>query len=98
MIRQGKQQGWLTSSISTIGLYAKINNIETKGVSVGKIPGRGTALLSSRDVSADQNPLLCVPKELILSKDTVWLYAKSDKYLNLVLDACGDFAQVRGND
>lgn len=39
-------------------------------------------------------PLLVVPKELIISRQNIELLAKSDRHLREVLEATGDFGRV----
>jgi hypothetical protein len=40
-------------------------------------------------------PLLVVPKDLIVSRANIELVARSDRHLREVLEAVGDFGRVR---
>lgn len=75
--------------------WAQLNNVELNGIEISKLPGsKGFGIVAKHDI-ADENPILMtVPKDLILSLENVWLYAKSDRHLQEVLNAVGDFARV----
>ena len=76
--------------------WAQLNNVELVGVEISKLPGsKGFGIVAKHDIPDDENPILMtVPKDLILSLENVWLYAKSDRHLQEVLDAVGGFARV----
>lgn len=99
MFRRGKTQGWLELPTSSLRDWAAINNVELNGVDFGPIPGfdeRGSAVKASRSRdSSSQEPLIVVPRELILSCESVQVFAKSDRHLREVLEAVGDFGRVR---
>lgn len=44
---------------------------------------------------SSREPLLVVPKELIISRANIELLARSDRHLREVLEAIGDFGRVR---
>jgi len=68
-------------------------------VSVGPLPGlehRGSTVIAKRNMTGgDENPLMVVPRDLVLSLENVQDHAKSDKHLRAVLDALGDHGRVR---
>jgi len=97
MIRRGRAQGWLKSPIESLEQWASFNGVQYNGISVGVIPGqeeRGSAIRLASSIAEDK-PLMLVPKDLIISEENVYLHAKSDKHLREVLEAVGDFGQVR---
>jgi len=70
--------------------------VQYNGLSVGVIPSheeRGSAIRLASS-SSEGKPLMLVPKDLIISKENVYLHAKSDKHLREVLEAVGDLGQV----
>jgi len=96
MIRRGRAQGWLKLPIESLEHWASFNGVQYNGLSVGVIPGqeeRGSAIRLASSSSEDK-PLMLVPKDLIISKENVYLHAKSDKHLREVLEAVGEFGQV----
>ena len=67
-------------------------------VKIGPLPGfenRGSAVIATHQLpDGHVEPLLVVPKELIISRQNIDLLAKSDRHLRDVLDAIGDFGRV----
>ncbi len=98
MIRRGKDEGWLSLPPSSLRPWADLQGVTFNGVEIGTLPeseAKGSALLattSSLDTVA--SPLLIVPRDIILSKDNIELYAKSDTHLRKILDATGSFGTV----
>lgn len=78
--------------------WADLNGVAFNNVSVGPLPGlehRGSAVVAERDLDGDNNePLMTIPRDLVLSLDGVRLYAKSDKHLRQLLEVLGDFGMV----
>ena len=75
--------------------WAQLNSVELNGIEISKLPGsKGFGILAKQDVTEENAILMTVPKDLILSLNNVWLYAKSDYHLREVLEAVGDFAKV----
>lgn len=99
MLRRGKEQGWLSLPISSLQSWASFNRVTIRDISIGPLPGfesRGSAIKTNTfSLSHEQNPVMVVPSELILSKEAVEQYAKSDKHMHELLDAVGDFGRVR---
>ncbi|KAI9724654.1 MAG: hypothetical protein M1828_003523 [Chrysothrix sp. TS-e1954] len=96
MIRRGKAQGWLSLSRDDFRRWASWNDIEFRGVDAESVGSKGQGLLATvaQDGASEEEPLVVVPRSLILSKENVWLQSKSDKHLQSVLDAVGDFANT----
>lgn len=96
MIRRGKEEGWLylpssslcPSDASSQRSFASTYGIDTKHASVATVPGRGSALLAKPNTDEVQHePLLVVPKDLVLSKENAILLSKTDRHLRDVLKA-----------
>ena len=82
--------------ISAFPAWAKLNNIELNGVVVSTLQGsKGSGVVATQDLSEDNAILMTVPQELLLSIDSVWTIAKSDRHLRAVLEAVGDYARVQ---
>ena len=94
MIRRGRQEGWLKLSLDSLPPFLRLNNIETENVVVHSTPDRGNALVAKRHLSPTDNPVVAVPSNVILSKESIRIHAQADRRLQEVLDACGDFASV----
>lgn len=99
MIRRGRTEGWLKLPISTLPLWAGLNGIALDGISVGPLPGledRGSTVIAKKSMEGgNENPLVVVPRDLVLSVENVQTHAKLDKHLRAVLDALGDYGRVR---
>ena len=69
------------------------------GIKIGPLPGlehQGSTVIAERDLDGEnEDPLMVVPKDLIISRDSIGLFAKADQHLKQVLDAVGDFGYVR---
>lgn len=97
MIRRGRQQGWLKAPIVSLEQWSTFNGVEYNGIRVGVIEGheeRGSAIRATAVLDQPEIPLMKVPRELIISKENVYLQAKSDHHLRQVLEAVGGFGQV----
>jgi hypothetical protein len=100
MIRRGRQQGWLRAPIETLEQWSTFNGVEYHGIRVGVVEGhedRGSAIRTIGVLDQAETPLMRVPRELIVSKENVYLQAKSDQHLRQILEAVGDFGQVSFN-
>ena len=73
--------------------WMQLNNVKLNDVILSQREN-GSAITTQRHLPGQGQILLSVPPELILSLETVWLYAKSDGQLLQVLEAVGDFARV----
>jgi hypothetical protein len=99
MIRRGRTEGWLKLPIGTFSTWAEFHGVRFHGIKIGPLPGfeqRGSTVIANRKLNGGhEQPLMVVPKELIISRQNVELVAKSDSHLKELLDAIGDFGQVR---
>lgn len=98
MIRRGRTEGWLREPIATLPKWASFHGVSFNGVKVGPLPGfedRGSTVIADRELQGGKvEPLLVVPKELIISRENIELLAKADRHLREVLDAIGEFGRV----
>lgn len=99
MIRRGRKEGWLREPITALPRWAAFHGVKFNGVKVGPLSGydyRGSTVIADRKLEAGKvEPLLVVPKDLIISLSNIDLLARSDRHLREVLDAVGDFGRVR---
>ena len=94
MIRRGKREGWLNAPKNSLLPWARLNGCQFNGVTVDTVEGKGLAVIGEKYLDDQSAPLMTVSRDMILSKDTIELYAKSDRYLREVLEALGSFGQV----
>jgi hypothetical protein len=99
MIRRGRTEGWLKRPVEALPAWAEFNGVTFNSIKIGPLPGfeyRGSTVIAERHLAAgNEEPLMVVPKELILSRQNIDLFAKSDQHLKQVLNALGDFGRVR---
>jgi hypothetical protein len=99
MIRRGRQEGWLKASIDALPTWATFHGVKLNGVKIGPLPGfeeRGSTVIAVRELQGGcVAPLLVVPKDLIVSRVNIELFARSDRHLREVLEATGDLGRVR---
>jgi hypothetical protein len=92
-----------TIPVGNLFAWAKLNGVEFHNVDIetditaNDGTARGGGLVSTNDYSTDGGiaNLVTVPHELILSQEQVQRYAAIDQSLSEVLDAAGEFGQVR---
>jgi hypothetical protein len=98
MIRRGRTEGWLTESIDVLPTWATFNGVKFNRVKIGPLPGyedRGSTVIADDKLQGgNAEPLLVVPKDLIISRQNIELLAKSDHHLRELLEALGDFGRV----
>ncbi|KAG9198145.1 hypothetical protein G6514_010471 [Epicoccum nigrum] len=98
MIRSGRANGWLTQPIGALPTWATFHGVSFNGIKIGPLPGfeeRGSTIIADRELEGGKvEPLLVVPKELIISQQNIELLAKSDRHLREVLEATGDFGRT----
>jgi hypothetical protein len=98
MIRDGKEQGWLSLPVDTLPVWAAFNNVEFNAVHIAPLPGkedRGSTVIASRPLKGrHEQPLVTVPRDLILSLERVHEHAKSDSDFRPILEGLGDFGRV----
>jgi hypothetical protein len=99
MIRRGRREGWLKRPITEFPPWAEFNGIKFNGVEIGPLPGfehRGSTVIADRPLaSSKEEPLIVVPQDLIISRQNIEVFAKSDQHLKELLDALGEFGRVR---
>lgn len=98
MIRRGRTEGWLKQPVDALPTWATFHGVHFNGVKVGPLPGyeeRGSTVIASKALQGgNAEPLLVVPKELIISLQRIELIAKADHHLRELLDALGGFGRV----
>nr|POE49223.1 hypothetical protein CFP56_32373 [Quercus suber] len=99
MIRDGKNEGWLSLTPDNFLTWAEMNQVDFSATRPGSVVGKGTALLSRHIVKCDDSAselpcLLEVPEHLILSFERVCDHAKIDRDFREVLDSIGEFGRV----
>lgn len=81
--------------VSAISAWAKVNGISLNGVTISQLTGdRGLGVVGDGGNSDKTGPLMLVPADLILSVQSVFIFAKSDQHLREVLEASGDYSRV----
>ncbi|KAJ6109179.1 hypothetical protein N7486_001413 [Penicillium sp. IBT 16267x] len=90
--------------LNSLLAWLRLNGIATNGVAVQRLGSaesetdKGNAILATADHSNndpdDQQILLQVPRDLVLSLESVHDYSKSDRDLREVLEAVGDFGRT----
>ena len=81
--------------IGALPAWANLCNVELSGVKISSLPGaKGSGIVAATDHNGESAILMKIPRELILSLENVWMYAKSDRNLREVLEASGDYARV----
>ena len=98
MIRTGRTKGWLKQPIDTLPTWATFHGVAFNGIRIGPLPGfedRGSTIIADCELEGGKvEPLLIVPKELIISRQNIDLFARSDRHLRKVLEATGEFGRV----
>ncbi|KAF2686678.1 SET domain-containing protein [Lentithecium fluviatile CBS 122367] len=95
MIRRGRAEGWLNEPIEALPTWATFRGVKFDGIKVGPLPGfehRGSTVIADLELVSSQAPLMTVPKEMILSRENIELFAKSDHHLRELLHSLGTFA------
>ncbi|KAL1592807.1 hypothetical protein SLS60_011223 [Paraconiothyrium brasiliense] len=98
LIRRGRTEGWLREPIEGLPTWANFHGVKFNGIKVGPLPGfeeRGSTVIASRElIGEEEEPLMTIPKDLILSKQNIELMAKSDQHLRELLQALDDFGRT----
>ncbi|KAF1359787.1 SET domain-containing protein [Lizonia empirigonia] len=98
MIRTGRTKGWLKQPIDTLPTWATFHGVTFNGIKIGPLPGfedRGSTVIADHELEGGKvEPLLVVPKDLIISRQNIELFAKCDHHLREVLEATGDFGRT----
>lgn len=84
---------------TALSAWAKFNGIKYDGVAIehrdegGR--GRGFAVIAQRDISPTQEePLMVIPRALVLSTGAVHAQARYDKHLQELLDVATELSTV----
>ncbi|KAF2722494.1 SET domain-containing protein [Polychaeton citri CBS 116435] len=99
MLRQGKQQGWLSYPPEAFQQWASLNGIDFIHCRPGHVIGRGNALIADQQLGDSESEsslleLLSIPRDLVLGLESVQSIARRDAEFKEVLDATGDFGQT----
>lgn len=96
MIRHGRKEGPLRSSNPTsVNFWAKSVGVEFHQVEIGPVASKGSGIIATQDLtSEDGKALLVVPRDLVLSLESIERRAKSDEKLRELLEALGDFGRT----
>jgi hypothetical protein len=80
-------------SISALPAWAKLNDVLFYDIRVENIEGRGFGLVAERAMSSEETfdvpALLRLPKDLVLSAETIEEHARADKHFRELLSAAG---------
>lgn len=80
-------------SIDSLPAWCILNDVKFVDVKVHDIEGRGYGLLAEKDLANENDnencTILKVPRDLILSSQSVEEYAKENKEFRQLLDAAG---------
>ena len=75
--------------------WAKINDISLYNVKIGNVKGRGFGIVAGETIDESPNStLVVIPKELVLSAESVHDWAKTDTHLRDLLDVLENLAAV----
>lgn len=96
MIRHGRTKGLLRSNnLADVDFWAKSVDIEFHNVEVRPVELKGSGIIAKQDlVGGDGQALVVVPRELVLSLESIETRAKSDEKLRELLAAIGDFGRT----
>ena len=79
--------------IDRLAIWSRLNNVDFNGIEALRLNGKGTGLVATWE-SDNGAILMNVPRDLVLSLENVWIYAKSDRHLLQVLEAVGEYSRV----
>ena len=82
-------------SVEKLSAWIQLNNISLNGIQIKTLSDLGSGIVATRELSKDNDVLMIVPQELVLSLENVWVYAKADQHLSQVLEAVGDYSRVQ---
>lgn len=84
-----------SSSIGVLPTWGKLNNVIFNKVTVSPMPdSKGLGVIISGENAGGQDILMTVPRDLILSLENIWIFAKSDHNLREVLESVGEYSRV----
>ena len=79
--------------IDQLAVWARLSNVDFYGIEVCSLGDRGSGLVATWE-SKDNAILINVPRDLVLSLENVWVYAKADKHLLQALEAVEEYSRV----
>lgn len=83
------------SPIGALPAWVKLNNVIFNKVTVSPMSDdKGLGVIISGEDIRRQAMLMTVPRDLILSLENVWIFAKSDHHLREVLESAGEYSRV----
>ncbi|KAF2758315.1 SET domain-containing protein [Pseudovirgaria hyperparasitica] len=95
MIRRGRSEGWFSLSCTAWQSWASLNGVTLNGASVDRVAHKGCAVLATQDLrAAEHHYIMTVPRELVVSLESIEIQAKSDKHLAEILAALGSFGRT----
>jgi len=91
---------WVQQPIDIIQPWLTFNGVKLHNAELRCIKDKGIGICASSDISSSgshdqQNILLSIPQDLILSRERVQEHAKVDQDFRKVLERLGEFAEVR---
>lgn len=86
-----KRESW---TIEQLPPWTQLNNVELSGVVIAE-GVHGSGIFATRDFLDEEQILMTIPQQLVLSLENVWVCAKSDRHLLQILEHLGDFSRVR---
>lgn len=83
------------SPIEALPTWVKLNGIIFDNVTVSPMTDdKGLGVIVSGENAEPRDLLMTVPRDLILSLENVWIFAKSDHHLREVLESAGEYSRV----
>ena len=84
-----------TLPVSTLPVWSTLTNVVLNGVAISSLDnGKGSGIVATKDLGKESVTLMTVPRDVVLSLETIWEYAKSDHHLHDILEAVGEFGRV----
>ena len=80
--------------VESLSIWMQLNSVKLNSIKFKTLPGVGISVVATQKLSGEDNVLMMVPQELVLSLENVWVYAKADLHLLQLLEAVGDYARV----
>lgn len=75
--------------------WACVHDVEMDGVAISHSGAqKGHGILMTKDASEENQVLITVPKNLVLTVETIWDFAESDQQLKSILTAVKEFGTV----
>jgi hypothetical protein len=82
--------------VEALPAWCRLNGVELYNVSVREAEqGKGKGIFAAATVSEAHSLLLSCPKDLVLSLESIRNQAKVDRHLRELLEAVGEFAEVK---